>query len=160
MTIEFMKKPDLDAADIAILMMLQKDAKVTIKEMSAGCFLSHTAVHSRITKLEALGIIERHTAIIKKKELNLSLVAFVTVRLIDYNENSLQLFRTAISGFQEITQASLTESNDCIIIKVVVEHPSSYERFYHEKLLNIPGIGDINSRLAIAEKKCETILNL
>ncbi|MES2455606.1 MAG: Lrp/AsnC family transcriptional regulator [Bacteroidota bacterium] len=155
-----MKKLNLDAVDIAILKMLQNDGRATTKEMAAACFLSISAVNRRIKRLEASGVIEQYTAILRKKDLELYLVAFVNVRLIDHNENSLQVFRTSIAGLQEIKQCSLTESNNGIILKVVVNDLVSYERFYQEKLLNIPGLGDIHSQLAIAEKKCGTVLKL
>ena len=47
----------LDALDIQILRLLQKDAKLTNKALSAKLALSVTAIYERIKKLEKTGFI-------------------------------------------------------------------------------------------------------
>ena len=48
----------LDLLDKRILSFLQKDSKITIKELSVHLALSATAVYERIRKMERQGIID------------------------------------------------------------------------------------------------------
>ena len=60
-----MKKTDnfssenLDIIDFKLLRMLQKDAKLTIKEIAIRVNLSPTPVYERIKQLEKEGLIEK-----------------------------------------------------------------------------------------------------
>ena len=47
----------MDTIDQKIINMLQKNARVSLKELSAACFISSPAIAARINKLEKAGII-------------------------------------------------------------------------------------------------------
>ena len=71
----------LDELDIKILRLLQKDAKLTNKALSAKLALSVTAIYERIKKLEKTGFIEGYVALISKEKVGKSFVAFCHVKL-------------------------------------------------------------------------------
>ena len=52
----------LDALDLSILRLLQKDAKLTNKALSSKLSLSVTAIYERIKKLEKSGVIANYVA--------------------------------------------------------------------------------------------------
>ena len=56
----------LDLLDKRILSFLQKDSKITIKELSVHLELSATAVYERIRKLERKGIIVTYAIRVNK----------------------------------------------------------------------------------------------
>ena len=66
----------LDALDIQILRLLQKDAKLTNKALSAKLAISVTAIYDRIKKLEKTGFIEGYVALISKEMVGKSFIAF------------------------------------------------------------------------------------
>ena len=49
----------VDEKDIAILRMLQKNAKATVQEIAAQVHLSTTPVHDRIKRMEQNGVIKQ-----------------------------------------------------------------------------------------------------
>jgi DNA-binding Lrp family transcriptional regulator len=57
----------LDALDLSILKLLQKNSKLTNKALSTHLSLSVTAVYERIKKLEKTGIIKGYVALLSKK---------------------------------------------------------------------------------------------
>ena len=69
-----MKKTDnfssenLDIIDFELLRMLQKDAKLTTKEIAIRVNLSPTPVYERIKRLEKEGLIEKYTAIVNAEK--------------------------------------------------------------------------------------------
>ncbi len=49
----------LDSKDLAILHLLQKNARITVKEIRDKMHLSTTPVHARIKRMEARGVIKQ-----------------------------------------------------------------------------------------------------
>ena len=54
----------LDSKDLAILHLLQKNARITVKEISDQIHLSTTPVHERIKRLEASGVIKQYATLL------------------------------------------------------------------------------------------------
>ena len=57
----------LDHIDKRILTYLQKDSKITTKELSVHLNLSSTAIYERVRKLERKGIIEAYSIRLNKE---------------------------------------------------------------------------------------------
>jgi Lrp/AsnC family leucine-responsive transcriptional regulator len=49
----------LDAKDLAILRLLQANARISVKEIAESVQLSTTPVHERIKRLESSGVIKQ-----------------------------------------------------------------------------------------------------
>ena len=60
----------MDEFDKKILDFLQKDAKLTAKELSYRLSLSQTPIYERIKKLEKLGVIKGYVAILNADIIN------------------------------------------------------------------------------------------
>ncbi len=57
-----------DEKDLSILRLLQKDAKMSVRDISARINLSPTPTHERIKRMEKLGIIREYTAVVDRKK--------------------------------------------------------------------------------------------
>ena len=55
----------LDAKDLAILKLLQQNARITVKEISDKVHLSTTPVHERIKRMEDNGVIKQYIVVRK-----------------------------------------------------------------------------------------------
>ena len=83
-----MKKTDnfssenLDIIDFELLRMLQKDAKLTTKEIAIRVNLSPTPVYERIKRLEKEGLIEKYTAIVNAEKVGKNLTVFCNIILM------------------------------------------------------------------------------
>lgn len=71
----------MDAIDIKILHLLQKNARVTASEMAGEVNLSVPAVSDRLRKLESSGIIQQYTTIINPGHLKKDLTAIMFISL-------------------------------------------------------------------------------
>jgi DNA-binding Lrp family transcriptional regulator len=58
-----------DEKDLSILRILQKDAKLSIRDIAVRINLSPTPTHERIKRLEKLGVIKGYTAVVDRKKL-------------------------------------------------------------------------------------------
>ncbi|WP_075719026.1 Lrp/AsnC family transcriptional regulator [Roseburia sp. 499] len=76
-----MKHEELDYVDKEILNMLQRDARISIKEIAAKVFLSSPAVSSRISRLEEQGYIEGYHAVLNPIALGYHIKAFINLEV-------------------------------------------------------------------------------
>lgn len=71
----------LDSIDQQILGFLAKNARMPFLEISRECGVSGAAIHQRVRKLEANGIIAGSRILVKPKALGLNVCAFVQVSI-------------------------------------------------------------------------------
>ena len=71
--------PNLDKFDIAILRILQEDARATNVEIAERVNLSPSPCLRRIRNLEKSGILKGYRADIDRKEVGLGLTVFVEI---------------------------------------------------------------------------------
>jgi Lrp/AsnC family leucine-responsive transcriptional regulator len=78
----------LDAADNAIVNMLEADGRATLAQLSQASGLSVSAAQSRVQKLERRGVITGYRAVIDQDKRGLPISAFVSVTPLDYAQES------------------------------------------------------------------------
>ena len=71
----------LDSIDQQILGFLAKNARMPFLEIARECGVSGAAIHQRVRKLEANGIIAGSRILVKPKALGLNVCAFVQVSI-------------------------------------------------------------------------------
>lgn len=71
----------MDQIDKKILNMLQDNARVSLKDMSAACYISSPAIAARITKMEDSGIITGYHTSVDREKLDYHVKAFIMVQL-------------------------------------------------------------------------------
>ena len=69
----------IDSINKQILFLLQKDARITYKEIAAKLKRSETTIRDRIKAMERVGIIQGYTALIDKTALGLNFFAMIFV---------------------------------------------------------------------------------
>ncbi len=70
----------MDKTDKAILKNLQKNARMTISDLSAAISLSMPAASERLRKLETSGVIKQYTVILDPEKINKNLTALMFLR--------------------------------------------------------------------------------
>ena len=75
----------LDETDLQILRILQKNAKLTTKELADAVNLTPTPVFERQKRLERKGYIKRYVAVLDAEKLNQGLLVFCNVKLKQIN---------------------------------------------------------------------------
>lgn len=71
----------MDQIDRKIINMLEENARVSLKEMSAACYISSPAIAVRISKLEESGIITGYHVSVNMEKLDYHVKAFIRVQL-------------------------------------------------------------------------------
>ena len=76
-----MSRSELDSVDRKILSSLVNDARKPYLEIARECGISGAAIHQRVNKLEAAGVITGSRLLVKPSTLGLGVCAFVCVSL-------------------------------------------------------------------------------
>jgi DNA-binding Lrp family transcriptional regulator len=142
-----------DATDKAILNLLQKDAKITIKEIANQLKLSTTPVFERIKRLERNNIIQKYTAMIDRKKVALALVAFCDVSLKEHAEQYLVKFEQEVQSLSEVVECYHIAGTYDYLLKVVVKDMEAYQHFVSKKLAVLENIGRVQSSFVMKEIK-------
>ena len=84
-----MSKYHIDETDQKILSFLVKNARMPFLEIARECGVSGAAIHQRVKRLEAAGVITGSRLLVKPQALGLNICAFMSISLSEadkYNE--------------------------------------------------------------------------
>ena len=135
----------LDKTDLLILKTLQKNAKLTTKELADAVNLSPTPVFERQKRLERQGYIKKYVAIIDPEKLGLGLLVFCKVKLKQINHEIADSFTRRIQRIPEVTECYNTSGAYDYLLKVRAKDMKQYQEFVLNKLGDIDSVGSIES---------------
>ena len=146
----------LDETDLQILALLQKDASLTNKEISFQLHKSVAAVHERTRRLKQNGVIKRVVAILDRKKINKSLIAFSHVLLNDHTASTLNQFEEQVAKFPEVMECFQMTGTFDFILRIATSDMDAYHNFYRNKLATLPNISTVQSFFVLSETKSDT----
>jgi DNA-binding Lrp family transcriptional regulator len=150
----------LDATDFRILQMLQADANITTKEIAARLHITTTPVFERVKRLEREGYIASYVALLDRKKVGLTLVAYTNVSLKEHNSDILTRFEEAVRSLPEVMECYHIAGLFDYLLKVVVRDMDDYQHFVAKKLAALENIGKVQSSFVMTEIKHTTSLHL
>ena len=150
----------LDARDIQILELLQRDAALTSADIAKQLHLSQSPCWRRINRIEQAGLIQRRVALLDRERLGMEVVVFATISLSAHGRTQLQEFEQAIACHPEVVECYTMTGAWDYMLKIVVRDVRHYERFIREHLLAMPAIREMHSHIAVTEIKNSTELPL
>ncbi|MEM2202494.1 MAG: Lrp/AsnC family transcriptional regulator [Candidatus Bathyarchaeia archaeon] len=135
----------LDEKDLAILDLLQKNCKMTAKEIARKINSPITTVFAKIKRMEQQGIIKEYRAILDHKKLDFGVTAFILASF-SYRTSkeevplSQRAIAEQISKFPEVQEVHIISGDWDILIKVKDKDVDSVGRFVIDKLRTVKGI--------------------
>ncbi len=145
----------LDKTDKAILRVMQKDARKTLKEISAEVNLSSTPVFERIRKMERAGYIKRYVAILNAQKLNLGFMVFCNVRLRQINTEIAKHFVERVNALDRVSECYNVSGTYDFLLKVHATDMQDYQQFLMDELGAIENVAHIESTFVMKEEKQE-----
>ena len=130
----------LDKFDLAILKVLQGDARASLNDIGAAVGLSATPCWNRIKRMEEEGLIQGYTALVNPEGLGYADTVILQVTLESHTDEMLYAFGRALEAVPEVTEAYLVSGDYDYYIRVAIKDTRDYERFLRERLYKIPGI--------------------
>ena len=150
----------LDSTDLQILKTLQKNAKLTTKELADAVHLTPTPVFERQKRLERQGYIKKYVAILDPDKLDQSLLVFCKVKLQQINHEIADAFTRRIQRIPEVTECYNTSGSYDYLLKVRARDMKQYQEFVLNKLGDIENVSSIESTFVMSEIKHTHGINL
>jgi Lrp/AsnC family leucine-responsive transcriptional regulator len=148
-----MQEIEIDKIDRGILSLLQKDAKMKIKEIAHAMDMTTTPIFERIKKLENSGIINSYRAIITPAKLGFQLTAFCTVTLKDHHHENIESLVDDVRGMPEVMECYHIAGLFDYLLKIMVKDMEAYQKFITTKLANTKYIARVQSSFVMTEIK-------
>lgn len=135
----------LDVKDIAILRLLQNNARISVKEIAESIQLSTTPVHERIKRLESSGVIKQYATLIDGTKVNKGLMVICYVSLNQHSKKSGTQFIKLINELPEVVECYSISGEFDFMLKIVTADMNSYYHFHVNKLSQAENIGQVQS---------------
>lgn len=135
----------LDAKDLAILNLLQQNARITVKEISQKIHLSTTPVHERIKRMEESGVIRQYVTLLDHTKVKKGLMVICYVSLKEHSKNAGNKFIKTIQELNEVTECYNISGEFDFMLKVVCEDMNAYYDFHVNRLSPIENMGHLQS---------------
>jgi Lrp/AsnC family transcriptional regulator of ectoine degradation len=149
--------PRLDARDIKILSILQREGRLSKSALAERVNLSSTPCWERLHRLEEAGIIERYGAQISLKALGPVTIVFVEITIENHRAEDFQRFEKAITGIPEIVECWALGGGIDYLCKMIVRHLDDYQRLIEAMLGQRIGIQRYFSYVVTAPVKNEPV---
>ena len=143
----------LDKTDIAILRALQRNAKLTTKELADAVHLTPTPVFERLKRLERQGIIKQYIAVLDARKLDRAFIVFCSVKLSRMNHNIALDFVRRIAEIPEVTECYNISGDFDYLLKINVRDIAQYQEILLNKLGVIDSLGSVKSSFVMDEIK-------
>jgi len=149
----------LDKFDLAILTVLQQDARASLQEVSSRVGLTSTPCWTRIKKMENDRVIQGYTVRLDPVAIGFTETVIVQVTLDNHHEETLEAFGKALEAIPEVLEAYLVSGDYDYHLRIAVHDTRDYERLLRERLYRIPGIRQTKTSFVLASLK-ESLLPL
>ncbi|HJA23689.1 Lrp/AsnC family transcriptional regulator [Limosilactobacillus coleohominis] len=119
----------MDQIDKKILNMLQANARVSLKEMSAACYISSPAIAARISKMEDTGIITGYHTSINREKLDYHVKAFIMVQLEPSQKSE---FYPYVQSIPNVIECNCVTGEYSEVMEVVFPSTGALDDFINE----------------------------
>ncbi len=144
---------NIDQTDRQILNILQKNSKLTHREIAGQLHVTKTPVFDRIKKLERKGIIKRYVALLNPKKIEKGLTVLCFITLEEHGMGPVDQFRKEIEKNPKVMECYHIAGNYDFFLKVMVKDVDEYQSFVLRDLSEIKNISHVQSSFVLGELK-------
>lgn len=148
-----MAAKNLDRIDRRILALLQRDGRISIKELADHVGLTTTPCAERVRRLERDGVITGYHARLNPAMLGASLLVFVEITLDHKNGNMFEQFRREVLKVPEVLECHLVTGAFDYLIKARIGEMADYRKILGNVLLQLPGAVQSRTYMVMEEVK-------
>lgn len=153
-----MQKVEIDNMDRKILRLLQSDASLSATAIGEQVGLSQSPCWRRIQRLKDSGLIKAQGLVIDRRKLGFDMMVFAHVKLTAHGRSKVAEFGDMIRQFPEVMECHLLLGHVDFLLRIVTPDLEAYERFFFERLSQLPDVQEVTSSIALTEIKHTTAL--
>ncbi len=135
----------LDEKDLAILMLIQEDSKLTAKKIAKKVNAPITTVFAKMKRMEEQGIIRGYRAVLSPEKLGSGTAAFILASVsyrakADGAPVSQRVVAEEIAKFAEVQEVHIITGDWDLLVKLRAESVDAIGKFVVDKLRLISGL--------------------
>ncbi|XHH10119.1 MAG: Lrp/AsnC family transcriptional regulator [Candidatus Bathyarchaeia archaeon] len=135
----------LDDKDIAILLLIQENSKLTANQIAKKTGTPITTVFAKIKRMEEIGIIKQYRAILAPEKLNLGTAAFILAAVSYGNKEdgtpiTQRDVAEEIARLADVQEVHIITGDWDLLVKVRAENVDAIGKFVVDKLRRINGL--------------------
>jgi DNA-binding Lrp family transcriptional regulator len=138
---------DLDRIDFALLRLLQKDARLSNKELAARVGLAPSSCLERVRRLLSAGVLRGFHAEVNPRPLGIGLEALVFVRLARHARNPVRSFRKHCLDLAETLTAYHVAGQFDFIVHLAVRDADHLRDLTLDAFTTRPEVGHLETHL-------------
>ena len=146
----------IDQRDRQILHLIQRDASLAQAEIARQVGLSTAAVHERLKKLEASGVIRRWTAVVDPTSVGASVTAFVEV-FLDHPRHEPALLER-VATLDDVMECHHVTGEFSLLLKVRVHGMEALRQLLLHQLGSLEGVNRTRTVVVLSTEKEETYI--
>lgn len=157
-TFPYMRQ-NIDDLDRSILRFLQRDASLSVDEISEKVALSRNACWRRIKALEADGIITKRVALVDPAKVGSPLTALVMIKTSTHDAKWIKDFQAVLASLPEVVGAHRMTGDLDYVLRVRLADMPAYDDFYR-RLTSRISVSDMSASFVMEDIKETTAVPL
>lgn len=140
----------IDGIDKEILRSLTEDARKPILEIARKMNVSGAAIHQRLRKLEACGLVKGSRLILNTKVLGYSTLAYVGIFLDKASSNPDAVRQ--LKKIPEVLECHYTTGNWSILIKIICRDNEHLMQLLNHQIQSIDGVSRTETFISLEQQ--------
>ncbi|ANH80597.1 AsnC family transcriptional regulator [Niabella ginsenosidivorans] len=141
----------LDETDLAILELLQEDARITNVALANQLKMAPSAMLERVRKLEEKGVVKGYSAAIDPLAVNRELLVFIFIKTKDSFANDKSA--RALAAIPQVMEVHHIAGDDCYLVKARLSGPMELMEMKRSKFSKIPNIISMRTTIVLETVK-------
>ncbi len=137
----------LDRIDFAILMVLQKNARLANNRLAELVGVAPSTCLERVRRLARLGVIKGYHCDVDPAALGVGLEAMIAVRLRQHSRNLVDSFREYVAELAEVRSVFHVTGGDDFLVHVAVRDSNHLRDLALDSFTTRPEVDHIQTRL-------------
>ncbi len=150
----------LDRFDLALIAKIQENAHETNAQIGDAIGLSASQVSRRIARLEGVGVVKAHVALLDPAMLGLTVRAITYVSLARQSQDTSAAFEAAILEMPEVLDCFAVTGESDYVLQIVAPNLSEFSDSILKRLTHVPGVINVRSNIVLKPIKSTTALQL
>ena len=147
---------ELDAADLRILDILQRDASLSNQDLAAAVHTSAATCLRRVKRLTDAGVIERRVAILSPQAIGAALTAFAEVSLDAQGAEHLQAFEARAIAEGSVQQCYRVAPGPDLILVLQLPDMAAYHALVQRLFTQDANVRNVKTFFSVHRAKYET----
>jgi Lrp/AsnC family transcriptional regulator, leucine-responsive regulatory protein len=150
----------LDATDLRLLDLLQKDASLSNQDLAAAAHVSPATCLRRVRRLVEAGVIERRVALLSHERLGHGLTALVEVTLDRQGAEHLDSFQQRAVAEAAVQQCYRVSPGPDFVLVVWAADMQSYHALVQRLLTQDANVRQVKAYFSVIRAKFEPAIGL